>query len=328
MKKILVASVVAIFILTTYVLYTVNESPQEQAKTYKIGILNYAKVADPSIQGFKKGMEDQGYREGESVEYLYEGPIGDKLELIKAGQRLVDQNVDLIFSPTTPASLAAKKVTEKTGTPVVIGPVSDPIGVGLVKSLMHKEIPRLTGVVFGLQEEKRLEWLLRLAPKTKRIYVPYNENDRSPQNAVKKLRIVAAKLNVQLIEQPIKDINRLSHYIENPPAEADAIYLPTDSLMATNTAKFAKVAIAKKLPLTCPHHPGVKQGALFTFGFQHTSLGKQASRLASQILQGISPGDLPIEHADFYLTLNLLTAEKIGLNLSDEVLRQADTISK
>ncbi|MBU2513284.1 ABC transporter substrate-binding protein [bacterium] len=328
MKKLYFGITLIIFCFAVFIVYVLSEGPETQKQPYKIGILNYAKVADPSIQGFKHGMTEHGYLEGKDIIYLYEGPIGNMSELISAGKRLIAQEVDLIYSPTTPASQAAKQVTEGVKIPVVIGPVSDAVGVGLTMNLNHSDVPRLTGVVFGLQEEKRMEWLLKLAPKIKRIYVPYNANDLSPQNAVKKLRIVADRLHVRLIEHPILDLQRLTDFINNPPVEAEAIYLPTDSLMASKTPEFAEIARKKKLPLTCPHHPGVEQGALFSFGFKHSSLGKQASRLAAQILQGISPADLPIEHAEFYLTVNLKTAKDIGIHIPDNVLRQADTIIK
>jgi putative ABC transport system substrate-binding protein len=55
-------------------------------------------------------------------------------------------------------------------------------------------------------------------------------------------------------------------------------------------------------------------------------VGKQMARLAHRIRQGVKPADLPVETVELYLTLNLKTAEAIGLNIPDWLLRQADTI--
>ncbi|MBY0431303.1 MAG: hypothetical protein K2Q10_08905, partial [Rhodospirillales bacterium] len=52
-------------------------------------------------------------------------------------------------------------------------------------------------------------------------------------------------------------------------------------------------------------------------------IGRQAARLAVQVLNGIPPADLPVEVAEPHLAINLATAEAMGLRLSDEVLRQA-----
>jgi putative ABC transport system substrate-binding protein len=55
-------------------------------------------------------------------------------------------------------------------------------------------------------------------------------------------------------------------------------------------------------------------------------MGKQAAGLADQILKGTKPGDLPVETAEYFLIINLQTAQAIGLDVSDEILRQADTV--
>jgi putative ABC transport system substrate-binding protein len=50
------------------------------------------------------------------------------------------------------------------------------------------------------------------------------------------------------------------------------------------------------------------------------------ARLADHILQGGQPADTPIETAEFFLTINLQTAERIGLEIPDIYIRQADRI--
>jgi putative ABC transport system substrate-binding protein len=63
-----------------------------------------------------------------------------------------------------------------------------------------------------------------------------------------------------------------------------------------------------------------------SYGPGFFQLGEQVARLADKILQGTAPADLPVETADFFLSINLQTAQAIGLDISDDVLQQADTI--
>ncbi|HLF02994.1 MAG TPA: ABC transporter substrate binding protein, partial [Anaerolineales bacterium] len=101
-------------------------------KTYTIGAVNLTPALDPAWEGFKAGMAELGYVEGENVTYIYEGPVGSIDKLEPAAQSLLEADVDLMVALSTPAAQAAKRVTASTQTPVVFLPLVDPVGAGLV----------------------------------------------------------------------------------------------------------------------------------------------------------------------------------------------------
>ena len=68
------------------------------------------------------------------------------------------------------------------------------------------------------------------------------------------------------------------------------------------------------------------EAVLITYASDLFEIGKQAAQLARQVEQGTKPADLPVETAEFFLAVNLKTAEAIGLDIPDTVLRQADTV--
>jgi putative ABC transport system substrate-binding protein len=68
------------------------------------------------------------------------------------------------------------------------------------------------------------------------------------------------------------------------------------------------------------------EAVLVTFGNDEYNIGEKLARLAQQIEHGVKPADLPVETAEIFLTVNLDTADKIGLDLSDEILSQAKKI--
>ena len=63
-----------------------------------------------------------------------------------------------------------------------------------------------------------------------------------------------------------------------------------------------------------------------SYGIIHREVGIQAAHIADRILRGADPSITPVETADFYLTMNLAAAGRIGLSLSEGVLQQADVI--
>jgi putative ABC transport system substrate-binding protein len=89
------------------------------------------------------------------------------------------------------------------------------------------------------------------------------------------------------------------------------------------------VATAKKrkLPISVANIGAIKNHAILTsYGMDTFLTGKQAARLADQILKGSKPDNLPVETAEFYLAINLKTAKTIGLTISDEILRHAHLV--
>ena len=290
-----------------------------------IGVINIVPDLDNTLEGFKEGMTELGYIEGENATYIYEGPTVDIDRLDAVAQGLVETGVDLILSITTPATRAAQRATADTDIPVVFVPVTDPVGAGLVDSLRQPG-GNITGVTFGVQEGRRLEWLVRIVPTIEKIYIPYNPKDQSPVLALETVSATAAELGIEIITHRVRTPEEIMAVVENIPEEADAILLLPDSLVSTRLPDLIKAAVELRLPTSGANTEAVKAGLLTSYGMEQVSSGKQAARLADQIFQGAKPADLPVETAEFYLAINLRTAEAIGLQIPDEILSQADII--
>lgn len=298
----------------------------EKSRIYTVGVINVVPALEHAIEGFKTGMSELGYIEGKNIRYLYNGPTRDMTRLLAAAESLAASNADLILSVTTPAAGAVKQATAGMGLPVVFVVVTDPAGAGIVES-MQQPGGNITGVAFGIQEERRLEWLIRIAPGIRRIYVPFNPKDQSPVLALKMVSDAAAKLGVDLITREVHNPEMLDDAVMNIPAEADAVFLLPDSLVATRFSDMAAASVKRRLPTSVSNISSVKGYPVLTaFGFDQQLYGKQAARLADQILKGVRPADLPVEMAEFFLAINLKTAKEIGLTIPDEILRQADII--
>src|SRR5690606_11096054 len=132
------------------------------------------------------------------VNYIYSGPVSrDNLE--SEIQSLIDQNVDVIVSLTTPATITAKELTEENQIPVVFVPVNDPVGAGIVTDLTNPG-GNMTGIISGASETRRLEWLLTVAPGATQIYYPYNPDDPSPVRTLETLtEEVAPQLGIEIV---------------------------------------------------------------------------------------------------------------------------------
>ncbi len=295
-------------------------------KTVTIGVIILGSILEPVLGEFKEGMTELGYAEGENITYIYEGPVRSIDKLEGAVQRLLEADVDLILSIGTPATLVTKQMTAGTDLPVVFAPVFDPLGAEIVPDLRHPG-GNLTGIMLGkLAEERGLQWLLKVAPNVKNIYIAYNPEDQAAASALVLVKEAAVIFDIDLILQEAHNDDEITTAIETIPESADAIFILPDNLVLSRLDDIVAASLHRRLPLLVPREEREGTGALIVFGPSVTDIGQKAARLADQILQGVSPADLPVETSEPVLTINLRTAEAIGLDIPSNILEQADGI--
>jgi putative tryptophan/tyrosine transport system substrate-binding protein len=116
----------------------------QAGKVARIGWLRQGALAEPSQirDGFRQGLRDLGYVEGQSLGIEYRFNEG-KAELLRdLAAELVRLRVDVIVTNGTPPTAAARDATKTI--PIVFGGVGDPVGSGFVASL-----PRPGGNITG-----------------------------------------------------------------------------------------------------------------------------------------------------------------------------------
>ena len=302
-----------------------SDGGAETGRDLTIGLVTNNPNGMRNVSGFVEGMADLGYTEGENVTYLFAGePVtGDDLE--RALDEMVQAEVDLIFTAGTPTGIAAYHATRDSGIPVVFGVIADPIEAGVMTDLSRPG-GNMTGVKTVQDHGRRLELLLDIAPGTERILVPFNPTDAAASGAVDQITPVASALGVELVLHEARTSDDVGRLLAGIPAEVDAIFLVPDSTVNAHLADFVAVSSTLLLPMSGPSTAQVEEGALTAFGFVHRAAGVQAASIADRVLRGADPAVLPVENTESFLAVNLATAQSIGLEISEEILLQADVI--
>src|ERR1700704_6256322 len=150
------------------------------------------------LRGFRQGLKDAGFVEGENVaiEYRWAENQIDRLPALAA--ELVRRRVAvLVANGGVPASFAAKAAT--TPIPSVFIAAEDPVRRGLVASLARPG-GNLTGVNFLSAElvPKRLELLRELVPAAAKVAVLVNPTGSTPEVTVKDAEAAARAIGLQI----------------------------------------------------------------------------------------------------------------------------------
>lgn len=296
-------------------------SQPEVDKKFTIGVLNPNKGTMDISRGFIEGMWKEGYTEQELniIEYAY----GDGCDIDAALRDLLKRNVDLLFTVTTPATKKARELTAQNNIPVVFA-MFDPVQSGVVESLSRPG-ENLTGIKLRGSVPKTLEWLQTIAPGIKNIYVPIKFDTTAAAMSLEDLQQTAQSLGLDITVEELATREEIDPAIEKLPASINAIFLLHSILISSNTEKIIKAANKRNFP-TASAIGKHKEGVLVTSSPNLYKVGQQASRLARNILQGEAPATIPVEVAEFTLSVNLRTAQTIGVEISNDNLLQFNSI--
>ena len=292
-----------------------------------VGVLTPGLAYDPVLQGLRQGLLKLGYREGREIKLLVEDCQGDVVYFEPRAAMLAEAKPNVFFTVATAPSMAVHRMARSI--PMVFSVVGDPVQAGLVASFASSG-NNVTGVTSSSAplSGKRLEFLLQIAPKTKKILALVSVKENISEVSFKNLAETAQKLGVHILRRDVvnaKDVEKV--LLEKWVGKADAVYhVPSILVSAQIDALIAK-AIRERLPLTVYDDSQVDKGALVSYGGDFRSFGVQAAKLVVKILRGTKPAELPVETPDrLLLAVNAGTAKVIGLKIPDAILERADKV--
>ena len=148
--------------------------------------------------GFRQGLEESGYVEGQNVAIEYRWGNGQYDVLPALAADLVRRQVAVIVaSGGPPPALAARAATFTI--PIVFSSVDEPIKLGLVASL-NRPASNATGMSLFRKElvSKQLELLHDLVPKAEVVAVLVNPANRQSDGYISDIREAILVLHRQL----------------------------------------------------------------------------------------------------------------------------------
>ena len=140
------------------------------------------------------------------------------------------------------------------------------------------------------------------------------------QNSIFQIGLAKAecdKLGLKYIDFTVSSSNEIQQVVQSAIGKVDALYSPTDNMIAAGMATVAQVATPAKVPVICGEEGMVNEGGLATYGLNYYELGKQTAAMAVKILKGeAKPADMPIEYLTTCdLCVNEETEKALGLSV-------------
>lgn len=303
-----------------------KEAAKEGAKV-NVGIVQLVEHAalDACNKGFVDGMAAKGYKEGEKVTYDRQNAQADQSNLQNIAHRFVNNKVNLICAIATPAAQSVANVT--SDIPIVATAVTDYKTAKLIKD-DAKPGTNVTGTTDMNPVAAQLDLLLQLVPGAKTIGTIYCSSEVNSQLQVEILKKAAEAKGVKVEEATVSTVNDIQQAARSLVGKVEAIYVPTDNVLASAMPTLAVVTEEAKLPVICGEGGMVKAGGVATLGIDYYKLGVQTGEMAADILSGKSkPAEMAIQtQKEFTTVINAKNAEKIGLKIPEALLKNAEII--
>jgi putative ABC transport system substrate-binding protein len=304
-----------------------------RAQSPAIPVIGYLDSRSPEavenrLRGFRQGLKEAGYVEGENITILYRWANDqmDRLSLLAAD--LVSRSVAVIITTGPPTSLAAKAAT--TTIPIIFIVGTDPVQLGLAASVTRPG-SNLTGInVFNSElVAKRLEVLCDLLPQAKRVGVLVNPADAgTTEPQLKDIEAAALAMGLQIKVYNADTGDEIDAAFEVMGRDRpDAVFVGTTVFLNGRRVQLAQLSAFYRLPAIYALRDFVEVGGLISYGSDIIDSYRLAGGYVGRIIKGAKPAELPIVKADkFELVINTRTARMLGLALPPSLLGRADEI--
>lgn len=263
-----------------------------------VGILQTAthSALDNAKDGFIEALKENGY---ENADFVVKNPEGDQTTMNSMATELIRKS-DIVLGIGTPAAVALQSARDAEEIDVVIlfTAVTDPVGAGLMEDASKPT--DITGTNDMNPVADQVDLILELAPGIKKLGVLYNVAEPNSLVQAELVKAQAAKKGVDVVVKTVAEAIEISvattTLIQTDGVEA--IYLPTDNLIASNMPAVAAVADELKVPTVCGESGMVAAGGTITYSINYKNLGYLTGEMAAQILDGTPCSQVPSTSVD------------------------------
>lgn len=290
------------------------------AQNYKIGVIQLVEHAalDAAYKGFVDGLKEAGFEDGKNITIDYQNAQGDQSNCQTIANKLINDQNNLILAIATPAAQAVANTTKDI--PILVTAVTDPAAAKLVAS---NEAPG--GNVSGTSDltpvKEQIGLITQLVPNVKKVGLLYCSSEANSKFQIEIAKKELEALGLEGVEATVSNSNEIQQVTQSLVGKVEAIYIPTDNMLAAGMATVAQVTTPSKLPVVVGEEGMVNNGGTATYGINYYNLGKLTAAQAVAILKdGKKPAEMPIEYAsEGTLVVNQEALITMGIELPQEL---------
>ena len=285
-----------------------------------IGLLQSGPPSSWDFTGFRQGLKDTGYVEGQNLAVEHQWANDDPDRLPQLATDLVRRRVRVIVAFGSALAVRAAKTATDT-IPIVFGYGGDPVQQGLVVSL-NRPGGNVTGMtsLAGELVGKQLGMLHELLPQASHFGFLSDPKVQAHESLVKDAQTAASAIGgtIEVLTASTSgEIDAVFARIANGKRVQGLMVTAMPFFLAAPArVQLAILAARYVVPAIYTTREAVEAGGLLSYGSNITDRDREVGHYVGRILKGEKPADLPVmQPTRFELVVNLNTARALGLTI-------------
>ncbi len=295
-----------------------KDKGEKASGKYTIGICQLVQhdALDAATEGFKDALNEL-CGEG-NVTFDEQNAQGEHNMCATIVNQFVSDNVDLILANATdPLTTAA---TATADIPIIGTSVTD-----YATALQIEDWTGATGLnVSGTSDlapiDEQAAMLKELLPEVKKVGILYCSAEPNSKYQADLFKEALQKDNIECKEYTAADSNEIQSVVTSAVSEVEAIYIPTDNTMASNTEIVKNVCVPAKIPVIAGEQ-GICTGCgIATLSISYYDIGYKAGEMAYDVLaNGAEISTMDIESAPEVTKMyNKEICDTLGITVPDD----------
>ena len=293
-----------------------TEAAKEDGKTYNVGICQLVQhpALDAATEGFQAALKD---KLGDKVTFDLQNASGDSATCATIINQFVSNDVDLILANATTALQCASAAT--SDIPILGTSVTDYATALDISDWTGTTGMNISGTSDLAPIDEQEAMLKELVPDAKTVGLLYCSAEPNSAYQAKLFAEALKKDGIAYKEYTAADSNEIQSVVTNAVSECDALYIPTDNTMASNTEIINNICLPAKVPVIAGEQ-GICQGCgIAALSISYYDIGYKAGEMAYDILvNGADITTMKIESAPNVTKMyNPAICEELGITIPD-----------
>ena len=295
-----------------------SESSAGSDGTYTIGICQQMEhpALDAATEGFQDACKEKFGED--NVEFDVQNAQGEQTMCSTIINNFVSSDVDLILANATlPLQTAAQATAD---IPILGTSVTDFASALGISDWTGATGVNISGTCDLAPIEEQEDMLTELLPEAKTVGILYCSAESNSKYQAELFETELEKDGIEYKEYTAADSNEIQSVVTNAVSECDAIYIPTDNTMASNTQIINNICLPAKVPVIAGEQ-GICSGCgIATLSISYYDIGYRAGEMAYEILaEGADISTMEIETAPQVTKMyNPTICEELGITVPDD----------